>query len=152
MSADALSTSSLSQIRQVFEGLEPAPAHMRVGFFQASFIGPIWLRATAGPSIALSGLPGWRGKRFLDAETATNVLDRKGGVIEKLRMQCREGRSLIDGRPGVALHYGEDAALPWRWIVDELRVLNESTLLGMTVINLPLLRCLALPFLLRRES
>ncbi len=153
MSVDVLSKASLSRIRQVFTELEPAPVHLREGFFRACFIGPWWLRASAGPSITLSGLPGWQGKRFLDADTATNVLRAAdGGRKEKLRMQCREGASLVDGRQGVALHYGQDAVLPWRWIVDELRVLNEGTLLGMTVINLPVLRHLAFPFLLRRES
>lgn len=152
MSPDALSKASLSGIRQVFQGLEPVPVPMREGFFQARFIGPWWLRASAGLSIALSGLPGWQGKRFLDTDTATNVLSGANGRVEKLRMHCLVGTSLIDGRLGVALHYGRDAVLPWRWIVDELRVLDDGTLLGMTVINLPVLRHLAFPFLLRRES
>lgn len=152
MSAHRLSKASLSHIRQVFNELEPAPVQVREGFFRACFIGPWWLRASAGPSVALSGLPGWQGKRFLDADTATNVLRTASGSVEKLRMQCREGASLVDGRQGVALHYGKDAVLPWRWVVDELRVLNEDTLLGMTVINLPVLRHLAFPFLLQRES
>lgn len=152
MPVDALSNASLRRIRQMFGLLEPAPAEMRAGAFRARFIGPWWLRVSAGPSIALSGLPGWRGKRFLDAETATNVLDRAGGRVEKLRMQCRECVSLVDGRPGVALHYGCEAVMPWRWIVDELRVLDENSLLGMTVIDLPLLRRLAFPFVLRREA
>lgn len=152
MSADALSKAPLRRIRQVFESLEPAPASMRDGFFRARFIGPWWLRASAGPSVALSGLPGWQGKRFLDADTATNVLRGRAGSVEKLRMRCREGRSLVDGRPGIALHYGSEAVPPWRWIVDELRALDDDTLLGMTVIDLPLLRGLAFPFLLRREA
>src|SRR5690554_2327963 len=79
MPVDALSNASLRRIRQMFGLLEPAPAEMRAGAFRARFIGPWWLRASAGPSIALSGLLGWWGKRFLDAETATNVLDRAGG-------------------------------------------------------------------------
>lgn len=152
MSADALSNAPLSRIRQVFEVLEPVPTHMRAGTFRASFIGPGWLRATAGPSIALSGMPGWWGKRFLDAETATNVLNAAGGRIEKLQMRCGQVVSLVDGRESVALQYDKDAVVPWRWIIDELRVLDDSTLLGMTVINLPLLRGLAFPFLLRREA
>ena len=152
MHVDALTNASLRRIRQVFNVLEPVPAHLRSGSFQACFIGPWWLRVTAGPSIALSGLPGWWGKRFLDAETAINVLNATSGKVEKLRMQCLERVSLVDGRQGIALHYGKGAMLPWRWIVDELRVLNESTLLCMTVIDLPLLRYLSFPFLLRREA
>src|SRR5690606_40646843 len=79
---------------------------MRRGFFRACFIGPWWLRATAGPSLALSGLAGWQGKRFVDEGTATNVLQTRQGRIEKLRMQCRAAASPVDGRPGVTLNYG----------------------------------------------
>jgi hypothetical protein len=152
MSADALSGAPLSRIRQVFAGLEPAPAQVRFGFFRASFIGPWWLRSSAGPSLALSGLAGWQGKRFLDEGTATNVLKAKGGLVEKLRMQCQPHVSAIDGRSGVALRYGATAVPPWRWVVDELRVLDDDTLLCMTTVDLPLLRRLSFPFLLRRAS
>lgn len=152
MSADVLMKASLGRIRQVFVGLEPAPARMRRGFFRACFIGPWWLRATAGPSLALSGLAGWQGKRFVDEDTVTNVLQTRQGRIEKLRMQCRAAASPVDGRPGVTLNYGATAAPPWRWVVDELRVLDDDTLLCMTAIDLPLLRRLSFPFLLRRAS
>ena len=55
-------------------------------------------------------------------------------------MQCRECPSSLDGGPVAALSYGADGPVPWRWVTDELRALDERTLLGMTVINLPLLR------------
>ncbi len=42
--------------------------------------------------------------------------------------------------------------LPWRWVTDELRALDDRTLLGMTRIDLPGLRGLAFPFLLEREA
>ena len=59
------------------------------------------------------------------------------------------------GKPGVALHYvpqdGKPAPTPWRWVRDELRAVDDDTLLGFTVVDLPLLRRMAFPFLLTRE-
>ncbi|WXL27666.1 hypothetical protein WG219_09490 [Ectopseudomonas mendocina] len=109
------------------------------------------MRISAGPGLVLGGLPGWQGKRFIDESTATNVLKKGDELVDKLRMGCQEGVSSVDGRRGVALNYGADAPPPWRWIRDELRVLDDDTWLAMTVVDLPLLRCLALPFVLQRE-
>ena len=56
------------------------------------------------------------------------------------------------GRPSVQLHYGAQAPRAWRWVRDELRVLDSHHLLGMTVIDLPGLRGQAFPFLLQRQA
>lgn len=147
-----LSHASLKQLRQLFQQLSPPPLSIRTGFYQASFIGPAWLRACAEPSVALCGLPGWQGKRFLDPLTATNVLRRRGQLVEKFSMQCNRRPSLIDGQNGVDLSYGACGPIPWRWLRDELRQLDDNTLLGMTIIALPILKHLAFPFLLRRTD
>jgi hypothetical protein len=149
MDIEQLRRASLAQINRLFRQLPASRPATRQGFFRARFIGPGWLRASAGPSIALSGLRGWQGKRFIDAQQATNVLQ---GGREKLQMRCVEARSLVDGRLGTALRYAADAAPPWRWVCDELRELDDNTLLGMTVVDLPLLRRLPMPFLLQRQG
>ena len=148
----ALRSAPLHSIRQRFSELPPAPPSARQGFYRASFIGPAWLRLSAGPSIALSGLPGWQGKRFIDPQCATNVLRGRKGVHEKFRMQCNARPSMVDGKDGVDLSYGAKGPIPWRWLRDELRQLDDNTLLGMTVIELPLLNRLAFPFLLSRDD
>ena len=152
MSAQPLFNASLGHIRQIFSTLEPVEEQQRSGFFRASFIGPWWLRISAMPSIALSGLVGWQGKKFLDPFHATNVLQTTHGTHEKLSMTCQSMQSLVDGKNGVALFYGQDAVKPWCWVVDEMRLLDEHTFLCMTVIDLPLLRALSFPFILRREA
>jgi hypothetical protein len=152
MNPETLVNASLTEINRLFQSLSPAPAASRAGFYRARFVSPWWLRLSAGPSVALSGLPGWQGKRFIDAGSATNVLRNQQGLKEKLLMHCVEGPSLIDGKNAVALHYPSTGPLPWRWVRDELRQLDEHTLLGMTVIDLPLLRDLAFPFLLQRDA
>ena len=143
---------SIGELRALFSSLTPPDASMRRGFFRARFVGPLWLRASAGPSIALGGLPGWQGKRFLSTDAATNVLARKSGAVDALSMTIVDGASRIDGKTGVELSYGESAPFPWRFVRDELRAVDADTMLGMTVIDLPLLRRLAFPFLLEREG
>lgn len=146
---------SIRELEALFTSLPAPSAAMRHGFFRASFIGPAWLRKTGGPSVAISGLPGWQGKRFLSADDATNVLAKGDTFREALAMRVVQGVSLVDGKPGVALHYvpqhGQPAPAPWRWVRDELRAVDDDTLLGFTVVDLPLLRRMAFPFLLTRE-
>lgn len=151
MIIEQLSTASLSDIKTTFKDLSPIPVIMRQGFYRASFIGPWWLRLSARPSIALSGLIDWQGKKFVSTVSAINILKHNSGSIEKLSMDCIEQISLIDGKNAVVLMYGTQAPLPWRWVVDELRVLDEQTLLCMTTINLPLLRHFSFPFVLSRD-
>lgn len=147
---------SIGDLKALFASLPPPSAAMRHGFFRASFIGPTWLRKSGRPTVAISGLPGWQGKRFLTAEDATNVLTEGDTVREALAMRVVHGVSQVDGKPGVALHYvpqaGEAAPAPWRWVRDELRALDDDTMLGFTLVNLPFVRQMAFPFLLTREQ
>lgn len=155
--AFTLEHASISELKKLFSSLQAPAPEMRHGFFRASFIGPFWLRATGRPSVEISGLPGWQGKKFLNAHDATNVLKKKDGLVEALAMRVTPGLSKVDGQPGVALHYvpdanGKPAPIPWRFVRDELRAVDENTLLGFTVIDLPVLRLMAFPFLLTREN
>lgn len=152
-----LQTASIGELKTLFSSLKPPAAAMRHGFFRAAFIGPAWLRLSARPSLEVSGLPGWQGKKFLGADDATNILKKGDALVEALAMHVTPGISQVDGQQGVALHYvpgtdGKPAPLPWRWVRDELRAVDDNTILGFTVINLPLLRRMAFPFLLIREG
>jgi hypothetical protein len=143
---------SIDELKTLFSTLPAPDATMRHGFFRASFVGPLWIRKLGRPSLAVSGLPGWQGKRFLSADTATNILKKRDAAVQALSMTVVEGISQVDGKSGVALYYGADAPMPWRWVRDELRAVNEHTLLGITVINLPIIRHFGFPFLLKREA
>ncbi len=48
------------------------------GTYRAAFVGPGWLRATAGPAIAAGGLGHWWGKRIAKDGQATNLVWRDG--------------------------------------------------------------------------
>lgn len=54
----------------------------------------------------------------------------------------------MDVKPGLTVQYAPECPFPWPFVIDELRCLDENCLLGLTIINLGLLRSLAFPFLL----
>ena len=117
--------------------------------FAAEFVGPAWLRWSAGPSLALTALAGWCGKRFEQGQAVNLVRDARGGAPRAaLPMQPLLAASTIDGRVVVRLQYPREAGVPWRWAVDELRPLGDGGWLGMMHLELPLLRRLHFPFLL----
>ncbi len=144
---------SLAELRRVFTTLEEPADHLCRGFFSASFVGPGWLRKIAPVSVSLMGLPGWTGKRFLSDERAINVLRQEEQTRDAIPMVIRREPSLIDGQPVLALVYTlPDSPWPLCWFRDELRTLDERTLLGMTLVDKPLLRYMAFPFLLERQD
>lgn len=148
---DSLNQLSLRQLQARYATLPALADQARTGQWRARFVGPWWLRCSAGPSIALNGLPGWYGKRFERADAAVNLLQGPDGLRAALPMQCSEQASWLDGKPCAALSYGAATRRPWRWVRDELRVLDERHCLCLTFVDLPLLRRLAFPFVLERD-
>lgn len=63
-------------------------------------------------------------------------------------MKLVRASSFIDGKEELALHYKPGNPIPWPFVVDELRRIDENILLGMTIANLRGLRGLAFPFVL----
>ncbi len=119
------------------------------GDYRAEFVGPFWLRWSASPSLALTGLAGWCGKRFT-VGGAVNLVARRdrADLQEALAMQPRIEASGVDGQPAVRLHYPPTAGVPWCWTIDELRPLADGCWLGLMHLELPLLRHLHFPFFL----
>lgn len=147
---ETLNQLSLGQLLARYRQLPVATGLL--GSWRAEFVGPWWLRCSAGPSIALSGMPGWHGKRFVDVRSAVNLQRRGGQLRERLPMSYDTQPSWLDGQPCVAIGYGRQAPLPWRWVRDELRQLDEQHCLCLTFVDLPGLRRLGFPFLLVREA
>jgi hypothetical protein len=122
------------------------------GYYRASFVGPVWLRVSAGPTVAAGGLVNWWGKHIRADGSATNLV-RKGEKLEaRLTMTLIESSSVLDGRPTLALIYGTENPFPWPHVVDEIRRLDPLTFLGMTHINAGPLRRVAFPFLLEYQE
>ena len=122
------------------------------GTYRATFVGPGWLRATAGPTIAIGGLGNWWGKHLKEDGTATNLVRHGDKLESRLSMQLISTTSVLDGKPALALIYSAENPFPWPYVVDELRALDLVTLLGMMHVNAGPLRKLAFPFLLEYQE
>jgi len=145
-------TLSLKQFRNLFISL-PVPEVVSIhGVYRAAFVGPGWLRASSGPALVASGLGGWWGKEFSADGTAFNIVLRAGKFSTRFPMKLVQTRSFIDEKEGLALHYQPGNPFPWMYIIDELRRIDERTLLGMTLANVNGLRKLAFPFTLKFQE
>jgi len=146
--AQDLNNKPLRAFKAFFGSLSSPTLESIMGVYWSEFTGPGWLRSIAPPGLGLLGLGGWRGKEFAGDSTGINLVMRKGGLQKILPVRMFESGSLADGKPCLAIHYSEGCPFPWPYVIDELRLLDETCLLGLTMINIGILRKLALPFLL----
>src|SRR5215207_8670758 len=142
----------LRQFRDLFASLAVPETESIRGKYHGAFVGPAWVRAAVKPALWITGLGGWWGKEIYDDGAAINIVLRRGKFSTRSPMKFVRERSFIDGRNGLALHYQQDNPVLWMFIVDEIRRMDESTLLGMTRPSIPGLRWFALPFILQKQS
>ena len=152
MQVAELNKMSLKNFRELFASLGVPDTNSLRGTYHASFVGPAWWRVSANPVLVIAGLGGWWGKEFHDDGTAINIVLRAGKFSTRFPMKFVKARSFVDHKHGLALHYQKGSPFPWMFIVDELRQLDETTVLGMTLTNVAGLRGLALPFILQRTN
>ena len=152
MQTAELNQMALKQFGGLFASLVVPESESLRGSYRASFVGPAWLRTSANPALVISGLGGWWGKEFHDDGTAINIVLRAGKFSTRFPMQFVKARSFIDNKDGLALHYQQGNPFPWMYIVDELRQLDTTTILGMTIPNVNGLRHLAFPFILQKRG
>ena len=141
---------SFREYRELYATLDPPES--LAGVWRGKPVGPGWFVTQAGPSLALGGLGGWWGKEFDGQGGIDNLLEREGTFRRALPGRVQEARSLVDGRSCLRIEYPEGSPLPWRWMVDELRQVDERELLGMMVLNVGWLPHLALPFSLKARE
>ena len=148
-----LNRQTLGSFLPLFKTLIPPEPAALAGVYQAEFVGPAWLRKTAPLSLALGGLSGWWGKAFDGQGHGDNILRRRGSFMRVLPMVVRSAPSHLDGKEGITISYPAGSPFPWPWIVDEVRRLDPTTLLGMTLATLDWAPKIAFPFLLHyREN
>lgn len=141
---------SQTRLRRAWTSLRPPVLHDLAGDHEALFPGPPGFPVVARRGLGLVGLPRWYGKRFAaDGATAVNLVQPAGRLEETLPMTVRLAPSLLDGLEAAVLEYPPSSRLPWRHVRDELRVAGPGLLAGMTVVDLPGLRRVGTPFLLR---
>ena len=86
-----------------------------------------------------------------DSLEGENLLRRRGHFVESIPMTAQIAASRVDGRPALVISYPPDARWPHRRVRDELRPLDERTLLGLSF-GLPLAPRGGAPFILHRRA
>lgn len=143
-----LNQRSLSSFPDLFATLAiPAISDLE-GTYHGRFVGPAWVRALAGPGLYLGGLPGWCGKWFDGAGQGTNLLCGGSQITRAVPIHLISRPSRIDGRPALTVVYPGASPWPLPLIRDELRSLDDRTLLGMTMLIRFGLHRFPFPFLL----
>ena len=152
MRARTFNAHSLRGFRKLFITL-PQPTNAGLdGIFRAEFVGPGWLRATAPTALVLGGLGGWWGKQFDGAGRGMNIVHRGSTLAHTMPVALAVSHSLVDRRPCLKVTYPPSSPFPWPLAMDELRFLDDNTLLGLTIINAGPLRRVAFPFLLHKTT
>ena len=142
----------ISDFQSLYSDLQIPSKTTMDGFYKGTFVGPAWLRKAAGPALVMTGLGGWWGKQFYGDGTAYNLVKKDGELRKKFPMKLVDIHSMIDGKPGLALHYNAENPFPWTHIIDELRQLDPGTYLGMTYLKYKPLHKIYLPFLLQFQE
>ncbi|MBE2222413.1 MAG: hypothetical protein IAF02_12770 [Anaerolineae bacterium] len=142
----------LTEFRTLFSELRSPQISEMNGRFRSEFVGPGWLRTIAPPGLAPLGLGGWWGKTFDGQGGGMNIVQRQGELREIMPIVLKEEVSLINGRSGLNITYPPGTRFPWPWVVDEIRWLDDNTILGMTLVTKAGMHRLALPFLLHKND
>ena len=145
---------SHGELRARFRRLPAPDLDAIAGRHDGAFPGPPGYAVACRRAIGATGLPEWHGKRFdpprpgADQTHAANLV-RDG---EAKPMVARIAASLTDGRAALVCTYRVDETPPYRWVRDEFRLWDEHTLLGLAFLDLPVLRSVGFPFVLRRSD
>jgi hypothetical protein len=146
---------SVRELQRAFRDAPDPELTALVGTHEAEFAG--WLRLGGPLSMSLTGMHRWWGKRFRvagaggDTLEGENLLRRRGRLEESIPMRARIGPSRVDGRPAIVISYPPDARWPHRRVRDELRPLDDHTLLGLSF-GLPGAPRRGAPFILHRRD
>lgn len=137
---------SLSDLRRRWRELPEPRLDAMAGTFDGEFAGPPPVRAAFANGLALFGMRGWHGKRFDTPASGVNRLAHGTGFP----MYAHIEPSFADGRDAIVAVYGDRERMPFRWLRDEFRELDDDTLLGLSFVDAPGLRRVGTPFLLHR--
>ena len=144
---------SMRALREAFRSAPEPTLDDLVGAHEGEFGGPRVLTALLPTGLRLLGMQGWYGKRFervpgADHAAGFNLVLRTGQVRDSIALTARLGPSRVDGRPALVVAYPADAPFPWAMVIDEVRRLDDHTLIALNfaIPRIPL----GLPFVLRR--
>ena len=136
------------EFKPFFSGLNAVDPQTLCGRFAAAFVGPGWLRTITPPSLAMLGFRNWCGKRFIDGGLSGENLFGKDIIREKYPFVTSLNGSVLDDKTSLVIQYSRGCPFPWMYVIDELRQLDETRILGMTILNLKRIPKIPFPFIL----
>lgn len=142
---------SAAELRRRFADL-PAPQPSRLPGrwrIELPFAGP--LRLVLRATLALAGLGGWIGKQFDGADRGVNLVRRGHLVGSTLPMALSLEPSGFDRKPALVARYPRPTRWPWHRVTEEMRALDDDTLVDLIDVALPLIRRQRIPLLLYRD-
>jgi hypothetical protein len=152
MGLSRLNQTSLEALRGLFSSLEIPAIDSIAGTYRGSFTGPRWTRVAVRPALWLTGLGRWWGKELSGQGTAINLIRKEDDLTTRFPMKITRGKSFIDGRDGLLMYYLPNHPILWLLVEDEIRRLDQNTLLGMTHARIPIVGRLVLPFILKKQT
>jgi hypothetical protein len=152
MDISRLNQTSLGALHGLFSSLEIPAIDSIAGTYRGSFTGPRWTRVAVRPALWVTGLGRWCGKELSSQGTAINLVRRGENLSTRFPMKILQGKSFIDGRDGLLMYYLPNHPILWLLVEDEIRRLDQDTLLGMTHARIPVLDRLVLPFVLKKQK
>lgn len=124
-------------LRQIFSELPPPNIATVSGEFEADLLHQGDLVGGSITRWAFQAHGPWMGKAFHPKCEATgegyNIFRAQGGEVRKLRMDTYIGDSIISKGDSMVLDYSNRERGAIRWLVGELRQLDDTTILGMGV-------------------
>lgn len=146
---------SLKALTQAFSRAADPRLSDLLGTHKGAFAGPWWLRCPAPLLMRVTGMPDWVGKTLRPTDNDTVItgenLIRAGETLTiSIPITARLGVARLDRRPAIIVSYPRNAPWPWHHVTDELRPLDEHTLLGLTY-GIPATPRAGAPFLLYRQ-
>ena len=152
MDISRLNQTSLEALRGLFSSVEIPAMDSIAGIYCGSFTGPRWTRVAVRPALWVTGLGRWWGKELSNQGTAINLIRSGKDLSTRFPMKILQGKSFIDGRDGLLMYYLPNHPILWLLVEDEIRRLDQDTLLGMTHARIPVLGRLVLPFVLKKQK
>lgn len=143
-----LTHQGLTRLKQAFRQAQPIQAGELQGFHAGEPAGPWWFRLGSTPTMYTTGFGGWMGKQFMGDGRAVNQFQVNSGIEFRFPMTLDRAPSRIDGIDTLVLIYPKNARAPWCWVIDELRRVPDGRILGMTFVDVPLIKHQVFPFVL----
>jgi len=134
-----------------FGGLAAVDESTSIGDYQAIIVGPKLMQFFAKITLPLIGFYRWKGKRLQGNGKGVNIyLDKNNKDFPKNPMNIATSASWLDRKPALILSYPAGSPFFCRFLRDELRRLDDDTIILVGWIDLPILRRSPNAMLLRK--